>query len=154
MLRSLTIALLSALILPWSPVQASDIKNYEILDTIKIPENISELEPNYTRAKSIVSAKDHYSNFIKQSQKKKSKSKSCKKFGPLKLNFMVNPFNLNRTGITFDLDLFESMDILSSHQSLEESFKASADYNIISDEIKDQLHRVGSWFKQSETSLN
>ncbi|MDD9899187.1 MAG: hypothetical protein OXU45_09350 [Candidatus Melainabacteria bacterium] len=155
MSRGLIIALCCALSLQYAPAQAGDIKNYEILETIKIPENINELEPNYTRAQSIVSSEDHFSNFIQTGKKKKkAKVTSSKKFGPVKVNFLLNPFRMNRTGITFDIDLLESMRILSSHQSLEESFKASAEHHIITDEVKSQLHKVGSWFKQSKTSLN
>ena len=155
MLRPTTIALYCALLLPLTPALAGDIRNYQILDTRNIPENITELEPSYIQEDAVLSAEDHYSNFVRVSKKKKIKQRSCKKFGPVKVNFLVNPLRMNRTGITFDIDLLESMEILSGNHSMQEiktKFRASPQHNIVTDEVKAQIHRVAGWFNKQEAS--
>ena len=145
-----------ALLLAFSPALASDIKNYEILDTIKIPNGINKPDFDFKRNNEVPMDSTSYKVLERSIKRKRPKNKSCKKFGPLKFDFKVNPFNLNRTGIVLDIDILESFDLFANKQNMQElktTMQASASHNIINDDVKANYSKIKTWLSaHKETS--
>lgn len=77
---------------------------------------------------------------ISKSQER-SKNMS-KKFGPLTLDFNLRPMRVRRSGIRFDINLMETLKILSSKpdfDALREAFKPDRRHNIISPETQEGI---------------
>ncbi|MDA0772770.1 MAG: hypothetical protein O3C63_07485 [Cyanobacteria bacterium] len=150
-----TYAITLALSLAFSPALASGIKNYEILETIKIPEGINSADFDFKKNNTVSTETDSYRSLEKSQKRKKPKNKICKKFGPLEFNFKVNPFNLNRTGIVLDIDLLESFDLFASKPNMQElktSMQASANHNIINNDVKANYSKIKTWLSAHEAT--
>ncbi len=89
------------------------------LETICLPANANESKVFLSTRKEIITQNNypHEEKLNNQNRLKQLMSLN-RDFGPLALKLNVNPFNMNRTGLVFNLDLIKSYEIISSRQVL------------------------------------
>lgn len=117
-------------------INSAFAENYEPLAIIQLPE---------TSAHQLgVEFNEPYIEELSETKKSKKKFRSMtKKFGPLQLNFRLNPMRRNRQGLRFKLDIVESYKIFAQAKNVGDmfiGFKPDTDYNILGPDLRSKVY--------------